>query len=134
MGRFGEVAFRTDLAQGEAITLYVKLRPAPWFGDAKVRLIVGDAGPARSRLVGAEDMAFCRLLMARGSVGPGGLCRLIFEVEGEWAAPPEETRDIVLALEGLGYARPSNLLARADLLEAFTFVAASLADSTERQP
>lgn len=132
VGRFGEVAFRTDIAEGEAITLYVKLRPAPWFGNAKVRLIVGDAGPARSRLVGAEDLAFSGLLKARGSVGPGGLCRLIFEVEGEWVAPPEEVRDTVLALEGLGYARPFNLPARADLLEAFSFITASLLEPQGR--
>jgi glycosyltransferase involved in cell wall biosynthesis len=124
VGRFGEVAFRTDLSQGETITLYVKLRPAPSFGDAKVRLIVGDAGPAGSRLVGAAELGTSGLLMARGSVGPGGLCRLILEIEEEGVAPPEEPRDTILALDGLGYARPSNLPARADLLEAFTFVAA----------
>lgn len=122
VGRFGEIAFRTGLDEGDEVNVYIKLRPAPGFGDATVALMIGDAHTVRSRALTATDMNSGGFFVARGRVGSGGLCRLVLEVDGHW---PMATEDRILGLEGLGYARPSNLAARADLLEAFTFVTAS---------
>jgi hypothetical protein len=48
------------------------------------------------------------------------------EVEGDWTMPEHETRDFAVGLAAMGYARPSNLEARADFHEAFTFSVASV--------
>lgn len=125
-GRFAEIVFRTELPEGEPINVYLSLRATPWFGASLATVVLGDSRKSEFRTLTGSDIGGEAHFKLRGHVGPEGHCRLTIEVEGEWTMPDNDTRDFVLGLNALGYARASNLQARADLLEAFTFVTASV--------
>lgn len=125
-GKYGEVVFRTNLPEGELVNVYLDLRVTPWFNDCRMTIIVGDSRKADARSLVLSDLERSTYFVAKGRVGPEGVCRVTLEVDGEWTMPDGDTRDFAIGLSGLGYARPSNTEGRADLHEAFTFSVASV--------
>jgi hypothetical protein len=125
-GRFGEITFRADIPEGEPINHYLDLRAAPWYDQCATTVTLGDPRRSEVRRLGATAFARSGCFVVRGSVGEHGVCMVTLEVEGDWTMPEHESRDFVIGLAALGFARPSNLEARADLHEAFTFSVASL--------
>lgn len=125
-GRFGEITFRADLPEGEAISVYLDLRIAPWFEQCTMTVTLGDPRRSEVRRLGATAFERSGCFVVRGFVGEHGVCRVTLEVEGDWTMPEQETRDFAVGLAAMGYARPSNLEARADFHEAFTFSVASV--------
>lgn len=125
-GRFGELAFQTGMPKDEEVSVYLKLYVAPWFDECSVSALVGDARRSDVRSLKVGDFETTNAFVVRGRVGAGGLCYVTLEVEGTWEMPDEdEERDYVLGLAGLGFARSSNAVARADLLEALTLTVLS---------
>lgn len=130
-GGFGEVVFRTDLLEGTPIMVYVKINPAPWYGECRTTICLGDGRAAETRPLSAHDIDRSGgLFRLKGFVGGNGICRVSIEVDGEWTVPEGDVRNFALGLVGLGYARTTNVEARADLLESFTFGSASVARDT----
>jgi glycosyltransferase involved in cell wall biosynthesis len=125
-GNFGEITFHTDLEEGTAINIYVSLRAAPWFGNCKATVVLGDARRSETRPIRHRDISPNGLFIVQGLVGKDGFCRVSIEIEGDWQVPEGDSRHFAIGLDGIGYARSSNLAARADLLESFTFNVASV--------
>lgn len=125
-GRFGEVSFRTNLKEGEPVVAYVRLARAPWYGECKTTVYIGDRKEAYARPLTAGMIDGDGLFRLKGFVGRDGICRLNIDVEGDWEVPPGDVRNFAVGLRGVGYARASNVQARADLLESFTFEIASV--------
>ncbi len=126
-GRYGEISFQTSLPEGTAITAYVGLNAAPWCNACHTTLYFAGRRGAEARAIPGVEIEENGLFRLSGEVGPDGVCRVAIDVEGDYELPLGEPRDFVLGLTGIGYARRSNLEARADLLESFTFGAASTA-------
>lgn len=124
-GPYGEISFQTDLAEGTPVLAYFGLKTAPWYEKCRVTLSLGGGGGVESRPLSGREIDDIGLFRLAGQVGPDGICRIAIEVEGDYAPPFSEPRNFVIGLTGMGYARASNLEARADLLESFTFGAAS---------
>lgn len=122
-GPIGEIRFKTDLAEGEAVNLYLKLRSGPALGTSAIKLSLGGRHPTNARPLGDQDLQRSSLVKVQGDAGPGGVCRLVLEIEGTEDAPSGDAVAFCIGLEALGYARPSNLTARTDILEAFSFIA-----------
>ena len=129
-GRYGEISFQTPLPEGAPIIVYVGLNAAPWYNTCRTSLYFGGERGTESRAITNAEIDDNGLFRFSGHVGPDGVCRIAIEVEGDYERPLGEPRDFVVGLTGIGYARPSNLEARADLLESFTFGAASAAAPT----
>lgn len=125
-GKFAEIVFRTNLPEGEPINVYLGLVVTPWFGASLATVVLGDPRKSEFRTLTSHEINEQRRFKIGGHVGPEGHCRLTIEIEGDWTLPGDDTRDFALGLTALGYARASNLEARADLLEAFTFITASV--------
>lgn len=125
-GRFGEVVFQTGLPEGAPVMAYLQLTAAPWFGACEITVCIGDGRGADTRPLSAKDMERNGLFRLTGTVGENGVCRVSIEVAGDWEKPESEIRNFVVGLRGIGYAHTSNLEARADLLESFTFSTASV--------
>lgn len=120
-GRYGEVSFQSSLPEGASILAYIGLTPTPWYDACRTTLYFVGGQDLEARAITLADLDEKGLFRLSGQVGPQGVCRIAIDVEGDYELPPEEPRDFVVGLTGIGYARPSNLEARADLLESFTF-------------
>ena len=125
-GKFGEIAFRTDLPEGTPINVYFAMKATPWYGHCLTTVVLGDPRKSEIRSLRLDQIKHRGLFYLTGEVGEAGVCRLTIEIEGDWQMPEGDTRSFALGLLGLGYARTSNLEARANLLESFTFNLASV--------
>ncbi|QTN20244.1 glycosyltransferase [Brevundimonas sp. AJA228-03] len=132
-GRFGEISFRTPLPEGTPIMVYIGLETAPWYEECRTIVYLGDGRHSESRALMGPEIKQNRHFRLSGFVGPNGVCRVCIEVEGEYGLPEGDTRNFAVGLTGVGYARVSNLEARADLLESFSFGAASVACQAHQQ-
>lgn len=132
-GRFGEISFQTPLPEGTPIMVYVGLKTTLWYEECRTTVYLGDGRHSESRAITRHEIEHNRQFRLSGFVGPNGVCRVCIEVEGDYERPEGETRNFVVGLTGVGYARVSNLEARADLLESFSFGAASIACQAHAQ-
>lgn len=123
-GRYGEIAFRTELPLGTPIIVYLSIEHAPWTGTCTVSIAL-DGARSNSRKLLLSALSVGSPVTVRGIVGESGVCRLTFEVEGQFVMPDGDPRSFVMGLSGLGVASVTNLVARADLFEAFHFKPAS---------
>lgn len=126
-GRFGEVEFQTDLSVGADIIVYVEVVAADWSANCAVTVQVAPPQgqiaprPLAIPLVPREKIR----VVARGTVGVEGLCKVTFDVSGTYEMPEFEWRDFVVGLSGIGYASPDNQTARSDIYESLVFKSAA---------
>jgi glycosyltransferase involved in cell wall biosynthesis len=124
-GKFGQIRFQTELQDGDEVRAYVQLGMAPWFGDTEIRLFIGNASDIDAYPIRASKLQNRTGVAVDGRIGPLGICTLSIELDGQWEMPDHDSRDFAIGLIAMGYARKSNLEARAEILEAFSFVKAS---------
>jgi len=122
-GRFGEIEFQTDLAEGQRVIVYMEFLASDWSNGCSLLASIQtppDEQPARPmsiRLAAHERLK----ISVQGQVGAGGLCRLCVEILGDYVSPEYESRDFVVGLCGIGYASHDNLSARSDIYESIAF-------------
>lgn len=125
-GRSGELAFHTDLQEGDEVVVYLELREAPWDRNGAFTLEIADPRRVSGQAaVSIEVGTLHHRLQLRGRVGPMGECRVLIEMTGHYVRPSDEARDVILGLVALAYAAPGNSDARSEVLEAFLFMPAT---------
>ncbi len=122
-GRYGEIEFQTDLAEGQAVIIYMEFLTTDWSSGcsilASIQTSPGEQ-PARPLPIRMSPHERVRITV-RGQVGTEGLCRLSLEITGAYAMPEHDSRDFVVGLTGIGYASPDNQSARSDIYESLVF-------------
>ena len=126
-GRYGEVEFQTDMAEGEPLIVYVELVAADWASGCSVTTqIAPPTGHTAPRPLPVQLTPRQNIrVVARGTIGADGLCKVTFDVSGAYQMPEHEWRDFVVALAGIGYASPDNHPARSDIYESLIFTSAA---------
>ncbi|MNX90393.1 hypothetical protein D3C86_1224390 [compost metagenome] len=81
-------------------------------------IALDDSDRSALRHFSLETLKGGKAIYIRGRVGHGGLCRLTFEVEGDYKVAEGENRDFVIGLSKLGFASVKNSDARMSVLEA----------------
>ena len=127
-GSVGEIVFKTELLEGTAMMVYIRIKGAPWYNDCKTSIYLGDGRSVQVRSLSKSDIETNDLYRLSGAVGEGGVCQVSIVVEGELNPDGEESRNFTIGLCGIGYAQLSNIEARTNLLESFTFGAATVHD------
>ncbi len=118
-GAYGQVAFETGLEEGTSIVVYVGISAAPWAKLAsRMTIALDDSDRSALRHFALDTFKGGKAIYIRGRVGLGGLCRLTFEVEGDYKVAEGENRDFVIGLTKLGFASVKNADARISVLEA----------------
>ncbi|WP_428151640.1 glycosyltransferase family 4 protein [Brevundimonas sp.] len=126
-GSAGEMIFQTSLPEGEAIQVDIAAFSTGILGDAVATLML-DPSPGQPRLrpvalrLPVEPGALFQVL---GHVGEGGVCRLTFEISGDYPRPEGDDRDLGMGFSAMGYAPVSDVVARMDLLEGMMLRAAT---------
>ena len=130
IGPSGEITFKTNLAPGEPLIVYVSLFSTGLLTDCTIKAAL-DAPPGVDELrsiaiSGGAFHTFASLLpsiqlQVRGHAGAEGVCHLTLDVVGDYPRPAGDDRDLGLGFSGLGYAAVSDIAARTDILEALTF-------------
>lgn len=123
-GKYGEITFKTDLAPGTPVIVYLTAEHAPWAGDCTISVAL-DGKRTNARKLPLSALSAKSPISVRGIVDENNTCRVTFQIDGDFAMPENDPRSFVMGLSGLGMASATNLVARADLFEAFHFQPAS---------
>ena len=134
--RQGSVWFSTPVKPGTRVTVYLRLKGAPWSTHHHVALRVGQAGPPRPpsafpalartdgekvRIVAGEEF----LARVSGVVDGDGTVTIALDVDGETvtnhpARHEDDDRIFYVGLAALAYAASSDVELRVDLHERFS--------------
>ncbi len=122
-GNTGELQFLTGLDEGETVIVYLEFNvPSGQAQSIAVHLLDGrdsDRGGTRWQHIPPETRSALR---TKGKIGAGGLCTILIELGNELAPlPGGDSRLIGVGLSAVGYARESDILARENVVEHFTF-------------
>lgn len=120
-GRSGELAFDTGLPEGVEIIVYAGLQAAPWAGATSITIELNKSSRANIRKISAAELTPLRPIMARGTVGKGGICRIFIEVAGDYTRSDSDHRDFCVGLSSLAYAQTSSIGARISISESYSF-------------
>lgn len=119
-GRRGKIEFRTELAPGTRIVVYLSLLAAPWANACKVTVSGGSAGVEPAVCVPLGTLGDHGLVMVGAIVGEHQTCTVTLEVRGDFSMPEHEARSFALGLTNFAYADAVNLEARVDIADHFT--------------
>ena len=113
-----EIAIPTDMTPGSTVFIYVKLSSTPWGSGCRLS-VMDQASGTETASVGLNQMNG-QSIRFPVEIDTEGVIRLQFVVSGPYTSPANDTRDFVIGLGSIGYARPDNTTARQELIETMT--------------
>ena len=129
-GKSASLSFRTGLAAGSAISVYLQLYGAPWAAaEHKITISIGWPGkrpkyePNQLDVVSKEILNGHFNLHLVGQVGPNGVVYVNFSISGQILPEAGEPngRSFVVGLGGLGYAEHNDPLGRLNIQDDLNY-------------
>lgn len=110
----------TDMAPGTIVLVYIGLSAAPGASDCRLTIadLTSDTETASASLNELAQRG--GVVRMPAEIGEDRAFHLQFRVIGAYSRFPGEVRDFAIGLRSIGYARPDNLFARQELIEATT--------------
>jgi|GEM_PF-735397 glycosyltransferase involved in cell wall biosynthesis len=111
--RRARIRFLTELAEGDAVKIYLRLQQPPGSKDVRCLLRVGGIGTVLDTL-----STHATFYQAEGRVATGGALEISLAFTGKFGKP--DHRELYLGLSALGFCRSEDPLDRVALLEKVT--------------